>query len=1069
MNAPKVAQRFAFNHTWWRASGWLGVALIGFLGAALTWAGELSPYDLRCDSMANPLGVDSAQPRLSWKLRSASDAQTQTAWQVRVASTREQLAQGHADLWDSGRNSGAAQLDVPYGGQRLATSQQVFWQARVWDKAGAESQWSEVQTWTMGVLQDTDWEAHWITEASFLPWVRERVGYRSESASSATAEKWIILDLGAVHPVEIVRLYPMRQVIEEAQGLPLRFVIQVARSADFSDAEILADFRKKNFSYATTKDKTTVPTFRAQGGKIHGRFVRILATQLRPAAKEYFLALSQVEIVAGGRNVAVGAKVTASDSLEQSPWAAAALTDGRDVRDANSRENATLLARREFVVKPGLRRAIIHVSGLGQYEMNLNGQRVGETVLSPGWTTYDKTVLYDTHDVTVLLAEGKNAVGVVLAGGMYNVRPGRYVKFESLFRPLKLIAQIRLEYADGKVELVGTDERWQLQWGPTTFANVYGGEDHDARQVPEGWDRAGFEPTDWRAALVTTGPGGELKGVSHAAPPLRTHEVFSPKRVHMLRSDVSIYDFGQNVSMMPRLRVSGPAGSTVKLIPGERLKEDGSVDRTGSSRGTGEAWWSYTLAGTSGGESWFPQFFYHGARYLQVEVLPAPTGESPRIEQLEGVAVYSASEGVGEFACSNDLFNRIRELVLWAQRSNTVSVFTDCPHRERLGWLEQAHLNGPALRYEYDLQQLFGKVFADMADAQTSTGLIPDIAPEYVIFSDDFRDSPEWGSAIILAAWQHYEWTGDLAPFRRHFPAMQRYLDYLRSRRVNGLLQHGLGDWYDIGPKGPGRAQLTPVGLTASAIYFADLETLAKAAALLGRRADAERLRTEAEEVRHAFRREYWKPDAGVFATGSQCANALPLAVGLVPEEERECVVEALVADVRARGLTAGDVGYRYLLRALADAGRSEEIFRLNNQSSRPGYGYQLAQGATSLTEAWNAGHKSSQNHFMLGQITEWFYHDLAGIQPDPAGPGFEKIIIRPAPVGDISWVKASHETPRGRVSVEWHRKGKEFLLDVTIPPNTSARVFLPDGSAPRVMVSGHSRFTASCPAPTVD
>jgi len=395
--------------------------------------------------------------------------------------------------------------------------------------------------------------------------------------------------------------------------------------------------------------------------------------------------------------------------------------------------------------------------------------------------------------------------------------------------------------------------------------------------------------------------------------------------------------------------------------------------------------------------------------------------------------------------------------VRWAQRSNLAHVITDCPHRERLGWLEQYHLNGPSLRYETDLGRLYAKGFADMADAQRPDGLVPDIAPEYVVFNDGFRDSPEWGSAIILAAWQHYVWTGDDTPLRRNYEAMKRYVAYLASRAAGDIVDHGLGDWYDLGPKPPGYSQLTPIALTATAIYFEDTDAMARIAAHLGREGDARRYADAAGRIGTAFNRKFFDPGAFAYASGSQTAQAMPLVLGLVPEEHRARVLEALVRDVRAHGngTTAGDVGYRYVLRALADGGRSDVIFDMNHQSERPGYGYQLAKGATSLTEAWDANPRSSQNHFMLGQIMEWFYGDLAGLAPDPSHPGFARVRVSPQPVPGITWARASHASPRGRVSVAWRRDGDRFALEVELPPNTSAEVRLPGARLESVTEGG--------------
>jgi hypothetical protein len=730
---------------------------------------------------------------------------------------------------------------------------------------------------------------------------------------------------------------------------------------------------------------------------------------------------------------------------------------------AGATNDETVLLRREFTVKPGLRRAVAHVCGLGQYEFFLNGRKVGNDLLTPGWTKYDRTCLYDSYDVTAQLHAGPAAAGLFLGNGMFNVKTGRYTKFTGSFGIPQAIAQIRLEYADGTVETIGTDASWRAHAGPITFSSVYGGEDYDARLEPTGWEMSGFEATAWEPAHLISDPGGKLRGLSCAAPPIRTFEVLKPVSIKPLRPGVAVYDLGQNAPIMPRLEVHGAAGARVRIIPAELTKADGSVDR--GSVGGGEAWWQYTLAG-HGDERYFPYFFYHGCRYLQVELQPAHAGgELPVVSSLVGVVVHSTSAPVGEFECSNDLFNRIHTLVRLAQEANMVSVLTDCPHRERLGWLEQYHLNGPSLRYEFDLDQLFTKGMNDMADSQLADGLVPDIAPEYVVFGGGFRDSPEWGSAFIIVPWQQYEWTGDTELLRRHFEGMKRYVAYLGTKAKDHIVSHGLGDWYDLGPKPPGEAQLTPKALTATAFYYYDTWILAQTATLLGNADDAKRYHALAAEIRAAFNRTFFKPDAGVYATGSQCANAMPLVMGIAEPARRAAVLEAIVKDVQSRGnaLTAGDVGYRYLLRALADGGRSDVILAMNNQSDKPGYGYQLEHGATSLTEAWDAGRGSSQNHFMLGHIVEWFYHDLAGIGTD--GPGYQRIVIKPAffkpgsgsDQSSVNWVRAAYTSVHGKIVVFWKRAGDRFELGATIPANATATIYLPAKDTANIAVGGRS------------
>lgn len=1062
------------------------IVLVGAVLAGLgPWGRALEVYDLRCDWMVEPLGIDSAAPRLSWKLRDPTRGARQTAWRILVASSPEHLARDEGDLWDSGKVISDTALHLPFGGAPLKTGQQVFWKARVWDAGGKPSAWSAPAGWTMGIVVPTPaidsapqgWHAGWITDPALLPWQRARIGFSTGIATDEATPKWVQLDLGVAHAIQTVRLYAMAHTVPERIGFPTYFRVELSATPDFAGATTVADFTATPYrnSWATI---ITLPV-----ENVKARYLRVTAPRLRMMREdasvgvETFdpaqatnagrpavgrLAFSQIEVLSAGVNVAKHAVVTASDAVETPPWSSQAVVDGLGVAGANPRANGTLLVRREFKVRSGLRRALLFVSGLGHYTARANGKEIGADYLAPGWTAYDRTVLYDTHDITALLQEGENAVGFTLAGGLYNIQanPKRYSKLTTAFRPLRLLAQLRLEYADGSVATIGSDESWKVAPGPTVFSSVYGGEDYDARLEPVGWSEPGFKDEGWAFAATVSGPGGRVRGASASAPPLRRVADLPATALREVRPGATLYDVGQNTSLVLSLRAKGVAGSTVKVLPAELLKEDGTLNR--GSVGGNDASWNYTLRGDAQGETWRPRFFYHGGRYLQVE-RTAPEGAAlPEVELHVGVA-HSASEAVGEVETANALFNRIRLLVRWAQRSNLSHVLTDCPHRERLGWLEQYHLNGPSLRYEWDLSRLYHKTFDDMADAQLPDGLIPSIAPEYVRFDGGFRDSPEWGSALILAAWQHYVWTGDDAPLREHFSAMTRYVDYLSGRAEAGIVSHGLGDWYDLGPKGPGVAQLTPVALTATAFYFEATRTVARIAAHLGDEAKATRYRTQAGEIAEAFNRRFFDPATATYATGSQTAQALPLVLGLVPENRRAAALAVLVKDVTERGyaVTAGDVGYRYLLRALADGGQSQVIYTMNNQSEKPGYGYQLAKGATSLTEAWDTHAHSSQNHFMLGQILEWMHGDLAGLAPDPTKPGFGGLLIRPKPAAGLAWAKVRHETPRGPAAVAWRRAGGRLTLSIELPANTTAEVWVPGARAESVTESGVPASTA--------
>jgi alpha-L-rhamnosidase len=729
---------------------------------------------------------------------------------------------------------------------------------------------------------------------------------------------------------------------------------------------------------------------------------------------------------------------------------------------------SSLLLRKDFKSNADLVRAVIHVCGLGQYELSLNGSKVGDYLLSPGWSDYRKTVLYDTYDITNQIKAGENVLGLMLSNGMYNIQPDsvRYVKFLNSYGPLKVIVQLRLEYADSTVQTIVSDSTWEVSPGPVIYMNQYGGEDYDARLEPQGWKQPGFSKDDrWRKALECTGPGGDLKGLSCSAPPIKAIESILPVKKTKINSTTWVYDLGQNTSLMPEITLSGPIGSGVRIIPSELIKADGTVDRSSATQdGVRPAWWQYTLA-TKGTRTWFPTFFYQGARYLQVELFAA-NGETelPVVEKLNGIVVHTSATPIGTFSCSNDLFNRIYSLVRWAQRSNLVSVITDCPHREKMPWLEQYHLNGPSLRYNYDLLTLFSKSMNDMANSQQEDGFVPNIAPEFfnaggLSESNGFRNSPEWGSSFIIVPWQQYLFSGDVSLISQYYEKMKKYITFLDASAKENILNIGLGDWYDMGPKEPWGSQLTPVAFTATAIYFYDYQIMSQMAKAIGKTDDAVRFEQKAEAIRGSFNKEFYHPENGMYSTGSNTTYAMPLFLNIAEPQNRKVLINKLVADIRknSNSFTSGDVGYRFLLKALAMEGYSNVIFDMNNQSERPGYGYQLKMGATALTEKWNAGVGSfgSQNHFMLGQINEWFFHDLAGIGVDADGAGFRKSIIKPMVVGDLTWVKGTYQTVSGLISSEWKRDKDKFTLDVIIPANTTSTIYIPAKNESNVTESG--------------
>lgn len=732
--------------------------------------------------------------------------------------------------------------------------------------------------------------------------------------------------------------------------------------------------------------------------------------------------------------------------------------DNNTHKELGPGRNVLPLLRKEFTVQKPLKQATLFISGLGHFEASLNGSKVGDHFLDPGWTDYAEQALYVAFDVSQHLQPGANALGVMLGNGFYHIPRERYRKLTGSFGYPKMICRLALEYADGSREEIISDGSWKTAAGPITFSSIYGGEDYDAPLEQPGWDRPGFRSDNrWKAVVLTDGPQNLN---AQLATPVKLFETFSPLKVTQPRPGVWVYDLGQNASGIVQVTARGARGATLKITPGELLTAEGMVNQ----KATGSPYtFNYTLKG-GGTETWQPRFTYYGFRYVQVEGgVPdkeSNSGNLPVVLSLKGLHNRNAARPAGQFHTSSGLFNKTGKLIDWAIRSNMMSVFTDCPHREKLGWLEEAHLVGASVRYNYDIASLCRKVVRDMQYAQTPEGLIPEIAPEYVVFTYGngmFRDSPEWGSNGIILPWYMYQWYGDRQVLADSYPMMQRYIAYLQTKAKDHILSQGLGDWFDLGPKRPGVSQLTPMGVTGTAIYYYDLNIISQVARLLGKPEDAKKYDQLAAEVKTAFNKTFFNPQTKQYATGSQTANAMAVYMKLVEPQHKQAVVDNIVQDIRNRNnsLTAGDIGYRYLLRVLDDENRSDVIFDMNSRTDVPGYGYQLAQGATALTESWAALPNVSNNHFMLGHLLEWFYSGLGGIRPSEKALAFKAIDIRPEPVGDVTTAQVSHQSPYGQIATDWKKEGGRFSLTVEIPANTTATVYLPATPDSRILENG--------------
>ena len=739
--------------------------------------------------------------------------------------------------------------------------------------------------------------------------------------------------------------------------------------------------------------------------------------------------------------------------------------------------------------KPGKKivEATAYVCGLGFYEFSLNGQKVGNSEFAPLWSDYDKTVYYNTYDVTEQLRRGENVVGILLGNGFYNVQGGRYRKLQISFGPPTLLFELVINYEDGTCTTVHSDNEWKYDFSPVIFNCIYGGEDYDARREQKGWNQIGFDDSHWRPVVIQEAPKGILR--PQMAAPVKIMERYDIQKVTKLNADqvasasvstkrtvdpsAFVLDMGQNLAGFPEIKVRGKRGQKVTLIVAEALTEEGACNQRQTGR---QHYYEYILKG-EGDETWHPRFSYYGFRYIQVEGAVLKGQKNPQklpvLKNIQSCFVYNSAKKVSTFESSNRIFNAAHRLIEKAVRSNMQSVFTDCPHREKLGWLEQVHLNGPGLLYNYDLTAYAPQIMQNMADAQHSNGAMPTTAPEYVIFEgpgmDAFAESPEWGGSLVIFPFMYYETYGDDSLIKKYYPNMRRYVDYLKTRADTGILSFGLGDWYDYGDFRAGFSRNTPVPLVATAHYYMTVMYLVQAAKMVGNDFDIHYYTSLAQEIMVAFNKCFLHKDTAQYGTGSQCSNALPLFLQMTQDADKqgnyrpdadlnEKVFANLIKDVEAHGnrLTTGDVGNRYLIQTLARNGEHELIYKMFNHEEAPGYGFQLKFGATTLTEQWDPRQGSSWNHFMMGQIDEWFFNSLVGIRPSTTPKqGYQKFIIAPQPVGDLKYVKASYETLYGTINVDWTCENGTFTLNVSVPVNTTAVVYLPGEKEPKEIQSG--------------
>ncbi|MFI0238701.1 family 78 glycoside hydrolase catalytic domain [Streptomyces sp. NPDC016845] len=980
---------------------------------------------LRTQHLASALGIDDTTPELTWQPRGAG----QSAYRVQAATSRAALLAGRADLWDSGR-VGSAVPQATYAGRGLGSRVSVYWRVRLWspgaDRAAA---WSAPSVFETGLTSAKDWSADWITNKDW------QLGKRTVQPVTVkvprTTARYVRLDvtkLGLPYADDFPALAHRLQLAEievvdsAAPGTNVALGATVTASEADTERKVwetkLAVDGNTNSSWSQaagyqslTHDSADAPVTLTLDLKEAKTFDRVV---LYPRADV---------LTADGRvpNFPVDYGLATADAAD-GPYTTAARVTGQRPPKPYLPSGLPVFAK-EFTLPKGVRKARLYMAGLGVYDAQVNGKAVGDAVLEPANTDFADRVQYATYDVTGQLRRGANDFRVELGNGISNQlsTADRYRKLYGNKADPKLIAQLEITLADGSVRRIASGTDWRTALGATTSSNWYGGEDYDARRTPSSWAAARrVDAADTPATLS-----------ARETEPVRVVETLKGTEVSGAAEGSRIFDLGRNIAGWPELTVTAPKGTTIRAYPAEGLK-DGHADQSISNVGA-PLWDSYTTGGAGRG-TWHPRFSYHGFRYVEIRGLPKGATVSVR-----GKVLRADNASAGSFTSSNDLINGIHSITRRAVEGNMMSVLTDCPSREKLGWLEQDQLVFPTLAANYDMRSYLRKIVRDMADAQTTEGLVPSTVPDYVELAGTYRNDANWGGAFVLVPWQLYTTYGDTDTLRAYYPQMKKYVTFLEQKVSGGLLDYSLGDWFT-----PDRT--FPKAVSGTYGYWRVVDALSDIAGVIGEDDDVAVYRAKADTSARALSDAYYDETSGTFGGGGQGAEALALDMGAYPDGERARLLGHLVSSIEAAGhhLLLGEISLPAAFRVLSQAGRDDVVYKIATQTTSPSYGYQVLAGNTALGESWDGGSGQSQNHFMLGAIDAWFTRGLAGLDQTPDSVGYRTLSIAPAVVGDLTSARATYTTPYGEAATQWRRAGGELELTARVPAGSTARVEMP-------------------------
>jgi alpha-L-rhamnosidase len=1036
--------------------------VMGCLVAAMTAlaaTGQAGPAGLRVDDLTNPLGIDDATPQMSWQLKDAARGARQTAYEVMVASRPELLAAGKADVWDSGRVETDQSRNVAYAGPALTASTRYYWRVRVWGADEKPYAASRAGWWETGLMTQVAWRADWI-------------GYETpeEGAVRFAGAKWITNpDAAALNaenqPEQRIAFRTQVRVAKPVQRAVLYATAWSTVAAWVNGKQALRPREIPAWKSLDWKKFVTADVTAELGVGENTLAIEdiryITDANAMPHGTTPLIATLYVEYADGTtatfnsgtdwKTAIHAAEGWERKDFDDSGWRMAAETEsgGRPwIPDS------VKMLRNEFAVSAPVKSARLYATALGAYELFLNGRRVSDDVMAPGWTDYREHVKYQTYDVTAMVRSGVNAVGALLAPGWYEttlssaLQPNNYG-----LTPPALLAELRIEHADGSVEWVKTDASWMAARSYIVHAENYDGETEDARLMQPGWDAAGFKAAGWKNAIRIEPEPTRIEAQGFA--PIRVERVVAAKSVSEPRLGVFVFDMGQNLTGVERLRVAGAAGTVVRLRFAEVLNPDGTVytENLRSAKATD----SFTLSG-KGTEEFVPQFTFHGFRYVEMTGVAA----KPALDAVSALVLHTAAPFTAQLTTGSAMVNKLWSNILWGQRSNFVGVPTDCPQRdERLGWMADAQVFWRTASYNMDLAAFTRKYAGDMRGTQAGTPFYGVFAPGTV--EETSGSGAGWSDAGVIIPWTEWLQTGDTRVIDENWAAMEKYLNAIAAANPDGLWSRkagtAFGDW--LAPEGK-----TEYLLIATAYWAYDVTLMREMAAATGRTADAEKYARLFEKIRAAFDQRFVRADgfvAGADDTPTEFAKlgihdarstdgatqtgyVLALHMNLLPEGLRAAAARKLAEKIHANHdlLGTGFLGTPYLLEELTKAGYTELAYTLLLNTEYPSWGYLVEHGATTMWERWNGDKMmddpsmNSYNHYAYGAVADWMYRYAAGVDATPLDAGFHTVVLDPVFSARLGRVAFDYASAYGKIHSDWTYRGDGTVLwHVTIPANT--------------------------------